>query len=503
MAEKTSLREQLEKIQAEKGNPEKRLTRLKDLVHANEPIDIRDRWAVYRAYSLCYWALGDRENWRRYIWASINSPEGQQRERQEESLSNYLFGLHYFPQVSDAELSGLHMLYNRFAQTAVPFPHDRPRHQHRKLRIGYIANRVNKSVLSTFYWALISAYDSNRFEVYFYGLNDEKDDETSSGFCDQVRAQVKALRLFPDGKNLHDIAQVIYDDEIDSRFDLEVHVSGGHTLRVLTYRPAPVQLSGIGYMSTSGTKAIDYFLGDRYLDPPGLHDEDFSEQIIRLPHSHFCYTPQEGEEVLSKLRYWQLHEFTVFGSFNNFRKLSTEQLNTWVKIIRRVPQSHLLLRDSSHQLQEGQRIKETLLAQELRPDQFTIEYADKHYLERYSVVDIALDTYPYTGGGTTCNALYMGVPVITRYGRRHGSRFGYSLLMNLGLEELTAPDEAGYIERAVALAGDRELLMALRCNLSAMMQHSVLMDSRQYMHDVECAYETIWQKSLQGNIWIR
>ena len=503
MAENISLREQLGKIQMEKGEPEKMLTELNELVHKSEPIDIRDRWAVYRAYSLCYWALGDRENWRQYIWASINSPEGQQRERQEETLSNYLFGLHYFPQVSDAELSGLHMLYDRFAQTAEPFHHDRSRHRHKKLRIGYIANRVNKSVLSAFYWSLISAYDSNRFEVYFYSLCDETDDGIESDFCDQVRSKVKALRLFPDGKNLHDIAQVIYDDEIDIMFDLEVHVSGGHTLRVLCYRPAPVQISGIGYMSTSGTKAIDYFLGDRYLDPPGLHDEDFSEQLIRLPHSHFCYTSQTEEAELVKPRYWQLHEFTVFGSFNNFIKLSTGQLNTWVKIINCVPRSHLLLRDSGHHLREGRRIRDTLLSLGLRPDQFTIEYADEHYLERYSVVDIALDTYPYTGGGTTCDALYMGVPVVTRYGRRHGSRFGYSLLMNLGLEELTAPDEAGYIERAVALAGDRELLSALRCHLSSMMQHSVLMDSRQYLHDIESVYEKIWQNYLQENGWNR
>ncbi len=119
------------------------------------------------------------------------------------------------------------------------------------------------------------------------------------------------------------------------------------------------------------------------------------------------------------------------------------------------------------------------------------------YLERYNDVDIALDTYPYTGGGTTCDALYMGVPVISRYGSRHGTRFGYSILMNVGLGELASPDDAGYIERAVQLAQDRELLQGLHDQLPQMLRHTPLMDAKGYVRALERLYKEIWQSWLR------
>ena len=132
-------------------------------------------------------------------------------------------------------------------------------------------------------------------------------------------------------------------------------------------------------------------------------------------------------------------------------------------------------------------------------DCLMIEQPGQDYLSRYYDVDLLLDTYPYVGGGTTCDALYMGVPVISRYGRRHGTRFGYSLLMNVGLEELTAATEEEYIEKAVALASDTELLAALHRQIPQMFRQSPVMDVAGYMRDIQSAYERIWQEWLSGN----
>lgn len=445
-----------------------------------------DMWVVYQLYSGYYFWTRDWEHWKAAVWKSLNAVKGLQREQQEEMLSNYLFNLHYLPDLSDEELRETSFLYDRFAQTAVQFRHSLIRHQHAKLRIGYIMNEMGHGVLSLFYMQLLTGYDRSSFEVYVYVLNDECQDAVLG----QVRQNVKVVRLFEEGKNLHDIAQIIYDDEIDIMFDLEVHASGGHTLRVLCYKPAPVQISGIGYMSTSGTKAIDYFLGDRYLDPPGLHDEDFAEQIIRLPYSHFCYTP--SVRVLQVHRKWEPHEQVVFASFNNFTKITDEMIGAWAEILRRVPGSRLLVKNTSRRAYQLNDMRRRLLRAGIPEERLTVEGASCDYFDRYTDIDIVLDTYPYTGGGTTCDALYMGIPVVSRYGRRHGSRFGYSLLMNLGLGELAAPDLRGYIERAVAVAQDRELLTALHERLPQMMRTSPIMNASLYLSEVEHAYRQVF-----------
>lgn len=454
-----------------------------------------DMWAVYQLYASYYFRLREWEQWKAAVWKSLNAVEGLQRERQEETLSNFLFNMHYLPDLSDEELRETSFLYDKFAQTAIHFQHPLCRHQHEKLRIGYIMNQMGHGVLSLFYMQLMTAYSRDEFEVYVYVLNDDCIDAV----YEQVREHVRVVRLFKEGQNLHDIAQVIYDDEIDIMFDLEVHVSGGHTLRVLCYKPAPVQISGIGYMSTSGTKVIDYFLGDQYLDPPGLHDEDFAEEIIRLSHSHFCYTP--SARVLRVYEKWQPHEQIVFASFNNFNKISDEMLAGWAEILRRVPEARLLAKNTSRSHYQMKEMHRRMLAAGIPEERLTMEGPSDDFFNRYTAVDIMLDTYPYTGGGTTCDALYMGVPVITRYGRRHGSRFGYSLLMNVGLGELAAPDLADYIERAVALAQDRQLLTALHEQLPQMMRESPLMNAQLYLSEVEQAYWQVfarWRQQAQA-----
>ena len=474
--------------------PREALERLDDLVRQGlfAPDDM---WRVWQCYSIIWYRMFDKEKSRAYAWLALTRPGSQPRIIQQIEYSDYLFFLHYFDDVTDAFRRELEQQYDRFAQACETFPHPLARHRHEKLRIGYLASAFKDSVLSLFTAQLFLAYDRSRFDVYAYQLSEDRD-----LYTDDVAAHVAGFRSSPRDADYAAVAQDIYRDEIDILFDLEVHGGGGRTMVVMCYRPAPVQVAGIGYMASSGTRAVDCFLGDPYCDPPGLHDEDFAEEILRLPHTHFCYTPSARAQRAR--RDYRAHQHVVFGSFNNFWKLTDHMLLLWQRILRAVPGSHLLLKNSSQKENALRMTRRRLLHLGFQPDEFTLEDVTADYLSRYQDVDIALDTYPYPGGGTTCDALYMGVPVITRYGRRHGTRFGFSLLENIGLGELACADDETYVAKAVALASDPARLARLHAEIPQMMQASPVMDAAAYVRDVEQAYSTIfarWQQAQAGN----
>lgn len=448
---------------------------------------VEEYWAVLSLYGTCFYDLNDLEKMMEYQWASIQSTQGQPLRIQQENYSDYLMVQHYLAGISDEEWRQKCFSYNRLYRDTVQFTHSWSKHCHKKLRIGYLTAAMAENIGSYFAIQLFSAYDHSRYEVYCYGVR-EKDD----ALTDQIRNYVKKVTIFPKGVLMHDAAQAIYQDEIDILFDMDVHNGGGRTLMIAGYKPAPVQIGGIGYMSTSGLQAMDYFLGDIYCDPPGLNEADFSEELLRLPNSHLCYTPTE--RVLRCQRSYQRHGGIRFASFNKFFKITDEMLLAWWEILQRVPESHLLLKNAVHHYNALSVMHKRLLSAGFREDQFTLEDASVDYLERYADVDILLDTYPYTGGGTTCEALYRGVPVVSRYGRRHGERFGYSLLENTGLGELACPDIKTYIQTAVALAQDENLLRALHQHIPEMMQHSPVMDGPEYVQGIERLYEEIWSK---------
>lgn len=332
---------------------------------------------------------------------------------------------------------------------------------------------------------LLAIADRSRFEVYCYDFGNDSD-----AAAEQMRSFGNIWRsiALPEAK---DRARAIAADEIDILFDLSGHTDGGHGLATLGYKAAPVQLTGIGYMSTSGLKAVDYCLSDIFLDPEGKGDAYFSEKLLRLPHSHFCYTPFEA--VFKSTIDWQPHERVVFGCFNNSAKVSDDMLRLWHTLLMRVPDSKLVLK-----AWKPKNLRKRALSLGYRPDQIEVRPMTLDYIHEYMDMDIALDTFPYTGGGTTCEALYMGTPVITLAGTRHGTRFGLSLLENVGLGELAAQTPTEYIEKAAALASDRELLTALHRNLRPMMQRSPVMDGRGYVREVEAMYEKIWKEWLDG-----
>lgn len=450
--------------------------------------DEDEMWVVLDCYSRIYYKSGDVGRAVSYGWRSLQATEGQPFRIQQWHYSDFLFMLHYLPQVTDAQMRNYHFLYDQFAPLEDQCGHSRARHRHERLRIGYLANTFCAGVITAFSWQMLIGYDRSRYEVYCYSLEEPGADPTVA----VIRSQVKKMRCYLWGQMKARIVRDIYEDEIDILVDLNVHATGGCTAAVMCHRPAPVQVAGIGYMATSGTKAIDYFIGDKYCDPPEA-DGDFQEKLLRL-RSHFCYTPPERARYV---RYdYEVGSHIRFATFNNCLKINEEVAAAWAEILRRVPGSTLLVKNSTKKDYVQRDRYQMLLRAGIPAERIILEGCTKDYLQRYTDVDIHLDTFPYVGGATTANSLLMGVPVITRYGQRHGTRFGYSMLMNVGLGELAAQDTAGYIERAVALAEDKELLRLLHAQLPHRMRQSPLMDPKGYMRELEGCYERIWQQWL-------
>ena len=366
-----------------------------------------------------------------------------------------------------------------------PYTH-RGRRKKDKIRIGYISGDFRQHVMQYFIWPFLAGYDANAFDVYVYSLG--KADQYTAFFQTLV---TKWRDLASYEQDTVRIAREIHEDEVDILFDLAGH-TGNTGLAALAWKPAPVQLSGLGYMATTGLRSVDYFVTDRYCDPAGSGSEAlYVEKLLRLT-SQFCYngytnlpastgTPARGRGHIQ------------FASFNQYQKFYDPMLRVWQEIMERVPQSRLLLKNNAY-ARPGvvQSAYERLQRLGFDMSRVQFECATKDYMWRYLDVDIALDTFPWPGGGTTCDALYMGVPVVSYYTERHSTRFTYSLLANIGLSDLASTSLSDYVETAVALAGNLDLLDALHRELRDRMKVSPVMDQERYIREMEECYRAIW-----------
>ena len=389
----------------------------------------------------------------------------------------------------DSTLESFRALYDEYKKILAdikPFP--KKFYAHEKIRVGFISADFHKHPVINWSWALLTKLDKNFFATYFYSNSKANDDIT------------KELRASADGwRDIFDLtdeaaAKLIRADEIDILFDLSGYTIGGR-LRAAAYHPASVQLSGIGYVNSTGLDCFDYFLSDETC----AGDENFfSEKVLKLPHSHFCHEPPTNLAP-AKFPPCVKNNFVTFGSFNQFQKITDSILRAWKKILDAVPDSRLILKHKVFDTEDGKIFVGGRL-KDLGFDVARVEMRgfSSDWLAQYADVDIALDTFPYTGGVTTCEALYMGVPVVSLFGQRHGSRFGLSILKNIGLEELAVNSYDEYIARAVMLANDWELLTLLRKNLRPMMKNSPLMDSENYLREIQSAFKKILEESKRN-----
>lgn len=408
-----------------------------------------------------------------------------------QEYSNYLFDLHYLF-MSKEDYFQAHAGFNELFKGISQFKHNKENHiSHIKIRLGYISSDFRQHVCLLFVWAMLTAYNRECFEVYVFSRSAVEDE-----YSELIKGRVDGW-FNVSGLSIEACARKIYEQEIDILVDLAGHASG-NGLPVLAYKPAPVQACGIGYFATTGLQAVDYFLTDKYLVNKDTQ-RYFVEKLLVLPHSHFCYTPLNDMPSASKGAPCNKKGYITFGSFNNLTKVNDEVLMAWAEILHHVPGSRLLLKGDMLGSPEGcEIIRQKLISLNIKEARFDLRPFTLPYLEQYYEVDIALDTFPYPGGGTTCDALYMGVPVVTLGDGSHGGNFGISLLKNIGLDECCTYSKQEYVERAVMLAADYELLDALHRGLRNMMDKSPILNSDMYMKDLEDGYRKIWSEYVNG-----
>ena len=388
---------------------------------------------------------------------------------------NAIFAAALAENFSAADFQQLYDTYKKYLADIKPYP--RKFHNHKRIRVGFLSGDFRIHPVMKWAWTLIFKLDKNSFETYCY---------SSVGKYDIVTEYVsKNADNWRDISKLDDAqaAQVIHNDEIDILFDLSGHTAGNR-LRVAAHRPATVQISGVGFINSTGLDCFDYFLSDVYC--AGNSEKYFTEKLLCLPHSHICFEPTEKLEIggVPSLK----KNFVTFSCFNQFGKITDSILLAWKRILDAVPNSRLILKNKILKNDDGKTfVRNRLKKLGIDIERIDLRGSSGNYLREYDDVDIALDTFPYTGGVTTCEALHMGVPVISLYGDKHGTRVGYSILKNIGLDELAVNSYDDYIKIAVTLAGDKELLKILRQNLRSMMKKSPLMNSEIYIRDIEKA----------------
>ncbi|MGA2440074.1 MAG: tetratricopeptide repeat protein [Tepidisphaeraceae bacterium] len=411
----------------------------------------------------------------------------QLRPDYELAHSNLLYTLHFHPDYDAGMIFQEHRRWNqRHAEPLRKFiqPHANNRDPDRQLRIGYISPDLCEHPVGRFLLPLLAAHDPDRFAVFCYS-----DVQRPDRYTGLLRRHAHQWRdTF--GLTAEQAAELIRQDQIDILVDLTMHMAKNRLL-VFARKPAPVQATYLAYCSTTGLDAMDYRLTDPHLDPLGMNDAFYREKSIRLPETYWCYPLDEQRPQVSPPPALSSGEVT-FGCLNNFCKVSPGALDLWTQLLRATPKSHLILFASagSHR----QRVRDLLEHQGIDPRR--LNFVDSvplpQYFSRYHQIDIGLDPFPCNGGTTTCDALWMGVPVITLMGRTAVGRGGGSVLRNVGLPELVAETPAQYVQIATDLAGDLSRLAELRRTLRPRMLASPLMDGPRFARNIEAAYRQMW-----------
>jgi predicted O-linked N-acetylglucosamine transferase (SPINDLY family) len=356
----------------------------------------------------------------------------------------------------------------------------------RRLRIGYISPDFANHSIARFLLPLLQQHDHDAFEIFAYS-----DVETGDATTETIRGQVQAWRDIV-GLSDEAVAEQIRKDRIDVLVDLSLHT---HRNRLLAFvrKPAPVQVAWLSYPGTSGMAAMDYRLTDPFLDPPGENDGYYSERSIRLPQTFWCYHPYAETPTDLPSGHSDRQTFT-FGCLNTFAKISPSCLATWRQLLLEMPNSQLLLHAQEGSHRQG--VHDFFAAGGV--DRSRLRFIGRlplgEYLAAYQQIDVCLDPFPYNGGTTTFDALWMGVPVITMQGKIGVHRSGLSILSNLGLKEWVATSTDEYTQIARCLAEDREHLEELRRGMRERMKASPLMDANRFARNMESAYREMWRR---------
>lgn len=403
-------------------------------------------------------------------------------------LSRKLFWMNYLPGVSPADMLATAQRFDRAVHAGVETGTDRDcgHDEQRKLRIGLVSGDFRRHPVGYLLRGPLQHIDKSAFEIHAYSNHAVEDNVTAElrARCDHWTNVVAMSDT--------DLAGHIRQARIDILLDLNGHTEHGR-LALFARKPAPLQVSWLGYFATTGVREIDWRIGDPWMTPPG-EEAHFTERIWRLPDCGFCFAPPAEAPPVSPLPAQQNGHVT-YACFNNLAKMNDQVVALWSRILHADGEARLMLK--SRQL-ASEDIRQSVLAryaaQGIGPERLLLEPAGAYldYLQAYARVDLALDPFPFTGGATTADALWMGVPVLALKGDRYVGHQGESMLHSAGLAGWIAPDRDAYVRMALSFAADRVALADLRSRLRKQAAASPLFDAQRYARNLQACWRGMW-----------
>lgn len=408
--------------------------------------------------------------------------------------ANFLYSTNAMPLLDDARVSQEHLDYGRQQERKFkPLKHAPPASRPERLKIGFVSGEFRCHSITYFFLPLLKGLDITRYDVYCYS-----DTEVEDSFTGQIKALCGHWR---ETRNMasESVLKQVRDDGIDILVDLNGY-TGKFRFDLFAQKAAPVQLSYLGYPNTTGLSRIDYRLTDEWADPEAFGNDFYSERLMRLPGGFLCFEPDP--EAPSPELAQHPEPYVRFGSFNAFQKVNDAVIASWAEVLERVENSTLLFKSFSFKEPEVRRTLqkkfEALGVSAKRLHLLDHTPSRREHLKLYGKVDIHLDTFPYNGTTTTCEALWQGVPTVTFKGHSHRSRVGNSILHQVGLSHFIAEDRKGYVETAVEQAADLSALRAGREQLRERMQASPLMSVQRFAKEFSDALESMYQNYCEG-----
>lgn len=441
-------------------------------------------------YALCLVETGQYDKAEiNYKRALKDTPETQQ------SLSNYLMGIHYNPKRTKQEIFEAHQLWDTYYA-----PESRPKrpvpsniNKNKKLRVGLISGGFKKHPVGWMITTALEHLPKDEIELFIYATDSYHDSITKRirNTCVQWRSVV--------GYSDEVVADMIRDDEVDILMELSGH-SSANRLKTVALEPAPVSIKWVGGLfNTSGLESMDYLLTDAKESPKG-EEAFYTEKLVRMPDDYICYTPPNYDIFVDELPA-KKNGFITFGCFNNPTKVNTELLSKWGELLQEVPNSRLFLKSKQYDTElVRKRVTDHLAELGIEKDRIRFEGSSMHgeLLETYNNVDIALDPWPYSGGLTTIEALWMGVPVITKSGPTFAGRHSTTHLTNAGFPQWVTDSWEDYKKVAVELSSDIDKLAEIRAGLRDKLLNSPVCDAQRFANNLTEAFRQMWKQRVEG-----
>ena len=402
--------------------------------------------------------------------------------------STLLFSLNFLPEISSAELFEAHAAFGRKveARSPLPPPHN-AREPNRRLKVGYVSGDFRRHPVAVFMLPILRQHQREAIESYSY--NNLRDGDAMTEALREASDHWRDIFELDDAV----VANIIREDGIDILIDLSGHTTGGR-MALFALKPAPVQMTWLGYLGTTGLSRMDYRLCDARTDPVGVAEARHTEALLHLPDTQWCYDSQLGKTEPTPLPYLSRGYWT-FGSFNNGLKLNDAVLAAWAKVLHSLPKSRLRIFSMENE-EIRNRVRVSLAKHGITTDRVDLiaRIPVEEYFASFGEVDVALDSFPYSGGTTTCDTLLMGLPVATIAGERTIARSGVSLMTALGLADWIADSPQALAELLRRQLAEPERLAALRAELPARMRASALMDAPRFTRNLEQLYRQAWQR---------